>query len=141
MHCSSTSPQKWGLFYFQKKSKLGVDNLRIILIIGGMSRNIDYATTATYRLRTLGSDPRIQSGWHDWDVKSQETFNRFLVQAGATLQMYLDEKVSVTVVVEIVEVSPDDQERVAWSMSVDQFHNQFLALEFTKMMFREKILI
>ena len=27
-----------------------VDNLRIILIIGGMSRNIDYATTATYRL-------------------------------------------------------------------------------------------
>ena len=141
MHCSSTSPQKWGLFYFQKKSKLGVDNLRIILIIGGMSRNIDYATTATYRLRTLGSDPRIQSGWHDWDVKSQETFNRFLVQAGATLQMYLDEKVSVTVVVEIVEVSPDGQERVAWSMSVDQFHNQFLALEFRKMMFREKILI
>ena len=64
-----------------------------------------------------------------------------MVQAGATLQMYLDEKVSVTVVVEIVEVSPDDQERVAWSMSVDQFHNQFLALEFTKMMFREKILI
>ena len=141
MHCSSTSPQKWGLFYFQKKSKLGVDNLRIILIIGGMSRNIDYATTATYRLRTLGSDPRIQSGWHDWDVKSQETFSRFLVQAGATLQMYLDEKVSVTVVVEIVEVSPDGQERVAWSMSVDQFHNQFLALEFRKMMFREKILI
>ena len=120
---------------------LSVDNLRIILIIGGMSRNIDYATTATYRLRTLGSDPRIQSGWHDWDVKSQETFSRFLVQAGATLQMYLDEKVSVTVVVEIVEVSPDGQERVAWSMSVDQFHNQFLALEFRKMMFREKILI
>ena len=139
MHCSSTSPQKWGLFYFQKKSKLGIDILRIILIIGGMSRDIDYATTATYRLRTLGSDPRIQSGWHDWDVKSQETFNRFLVQAGATLQMYLDEKVSVTVVVEIVEVSPDGQERVAWSMSVDQFHNQFLALEFRKMMFREKI--
>ena len=97
-----------------------------------MSRNIDYATTATYRLRTLGSDPRINSGWHDWDVKSQETFNRFLVQAGATLQTYLDEKVSVTVVVEIVEVSPDGQEQVAWSMSLDQFHNQFLALEFIK---------
>ena len=122
---------------------LSVDKLRIILIIGGMSRNIDYATTATYRLRTLGSDSRIQSGWHDWDVKSQETFNRFLVQAGATLQMYLDEKVSVTVVVEIVEVSPDGQERVAWSMSVDQFHNQFLALEFRKrdLQDREKILI
>ena len=122
---------------------LSVDKLRIILIIGGMSRNIDYATTATYRLRTLGSDSRIQSGWDDWDVKSQETFNRFLVQAGATLQMYLDEKVSVTVVVEIVEVSPDGQERVAWSMSVDQFHNQFLALEFRKrdLQDREKILI
>jgi len=66
-----------------------------------------------------------------------------LVQAGATLQMYLDEKVSVTVVVEIVEVSPDGQERVAWSMSVDQFHNQFLALEFRKrdLQDREKILI
>ena len=61
---------------------LSVDNLRIILIIGGMSRNIDYATTATYRLRTLGSDSRIQSGWHDWDVKSQETFNRFWFKLG-----------------------------------------------------------
>ena len=132
------APLKRGclLFWF-----VSGDNLRILVRIGGMCRNIEYATTATYRLRTLGSDPRIQSGWHDWDVKSQETFNRFLVQAGATLQMYLDEKVSVTVEVEIVEVSPDDQERVAWSMSVDQFHNQFLALEFTKMMFREKILI
>ena len=108
-----------------------------------MSRNIDYATTAIYRLRTLGSDPRINSGWHDWDVKSQETFNRFLVQAGATLQTYLDEKVSVTVVVEIVEVSPDGQEQVAWSMSLDQFHNQFLALEFIKrdLQGRKKILI
>ena len=46
----------------------------------------------------------------------------------------------VTVVVEIVKLAQTTKE-VAWSMSVDQFHNQFLALEFTKMMFREKILI
>ena len=69
---------------------------------------------ATYELWFLGDV--YESG-----VKTRETFNRFLVEAGSLLRIAIDEKILVGGV-EIVEVSPDG--RVVdsvWSMNVDEF--------------------
>ena len=58
---------------------------------------------------------------HDRGVKSRETFNRFLVEAGSLLRIAIDENILVGGV-EIVEVSPDSRDMDSvWSMNVDEF--------------------
>jgi hypothetical protein len=69
---------------------------------------------ATYELWFLGDV--YESG-----VKTRETFNRFLVEAGSLLRIAIDEKILVGGV-EIVEVSPDSRDMDSvWSMNVDEF--------------------
>jgi len=58
---------------------------------------------------------------HDRGVKSRETFNRFLVEAGSLLRIAIDENIVVGGV-EIVEVNPDSRDMDSvWSMNVDEF--------------------
>ena len=58
---------------------------------------------------------------HDRGVKSRETFNRFLVEAGSLLRIAIDEKIVVGGL-EIVEVSPEGRiVDSVWSMNVDDY--------------------
>ena len=58
---------------------------------------------------------------HDRGVKSRETFNRFLLEAGSLLRIAIDENILVGGV-EIVEVNPDSRDMDSvWSMNVDEF--------------------